>query len=107
MTSKFLLLIPLLLSLSCTNSTSVNQHNNEQKLDVKSFPADESVENISKDIKQYAAKNGFKCEKIDSVNQGEFWTVESPKYQVSCDNGKQIFIWAKLTNGEVTISPLI
>lgn len=104
---QFLLFIPLLLALSCTDSGSINQYSSEPKLDHKSITANESVENISKDIKEYAVKNGFKCEKIDSVAKGDFWTVESPKYQVSCDNGKQFFVWAKLINGEVTISPLL
>lgn len=104
---KFLLLTPLFLSLSCTNSNSVSQYSSETKPHSNSLSGDESVENISKSIKEYAVKNGFKCEKIDSVTQGEFWTIDSPKYQISCDQGKQIFIWAKLTNGEVTISPFI
>ena len=63
-------------------------------------------ERIKSEVISYATGEDIKCDDVIEVNKGEFWTAESPKYEVTCDSGEK-FIWAMLINGEVTISWLL
>ncbi len=63
-------------------------------------------ERVKSEVISYATGEKINCGNVIEVKKGEFWTAESPKYEVTCDSGEK-FIWAMLTNGEVTISWLL
>lgn len=96
---------------SCDGSS--NREITEQPESVEATEQSEDVsqahsldEQIKSEVIIYAKGSDYKCSDVIEVKKGDFWTADSPKYEVTCGNGEK-FIWSQLTNGEVTISPLL
>lgn len=58
-------------------------------------------------VKAYSKKAGFPCGEITSKYENEHSTIEVPKFEVACDNGKSKFVWVKYRDGSTAVLPLL